>query len=146
MDQQQGPGLARQAQVRTTARVLAVVLLVVGVVLLVRGISAFASEMDSPSFDDGPGSVLTTAAGGFCVVLGLAAAQVGWLRAQASYVAGETMPVVKDSATHLSDGRGIAGVGRTEEAVAATGPYCRQCGTRNDADAKFCDSCGQSLA
>lgn len=146
MSNQTGPGLPRQARVRTTARVLAVVLLVVGVVLLVRGISAFASEMDNPSFDDGPGSVLTTAAGGFCIVFGLAAAQVGWLRAQASYVAGETMPVVKDSATYLSDGRGIAGVGRTEEAAAATGPYCRQCGTRNDAEARFCDSCGQSLA
>ena len=69
--------------------------------------------------------------------------------AQASYVAGETMPVVKDSATYLSDGRGIAGVGRTEdrmEASAVTGPYCRQCGTRNDSDARFCDSCGQTLA
>ncbi|CAM3666784.1 DUF7577 domain-containing protein [Nocardioides zeicaulis] len=146
MDQQQGPGLARQEQVRTAARVLAVVLLVTGAVMLVRGLSAFASEMDNPSFDDGPGSVLTAAAGGFCLVFGLAAASVGWMRAHASYVAGETMPVVKDSATYLSDGRGVAGVGRTEEAAAATGPYCRQCGTRNDAEARFCDSCGQSLA
>ena len=56
-----------------------------------------------------PGRILTVAAGGFCVVLGLVAASVGWLSAQATYVAGETIPVLKDSATYLSDGRGIAG-------------------------------------
>jgi hypothetical protein len=138
------PGLGNQSTVRTAARVAAVVLLVVGVVLGFMGVSAFVA--DFRSMDGGPGPILTAAAGGFCLVFGLAAANVGWLRTQASYVAGETMPVVKDSATYLSDGRGIAGVGRTEEAAAATGPYCRQCGTRNDADARFCDSCGQSLA
>jgi hypothetical protein len=123
------PGLENQSTVRTTARVLAVVLLVVGVALLAKGISAFASEFDSPSVDGGPGSILTIAAGGFCVVFGLAAANVGWLRAQASYVAGETVPVIKDSLEHLQ-----------------AGPYCRQCGTRNDTSATFCDSCGKSLA
>ena len=25
-------------------------------------------------------------------------------------------------------------------------PYCRSCGTRNDAEARFCDSCGTSMA
>jgi len=52
---------------------------------------------------------------------------------------GETMPVVKDSAAYLSDGEGILGVGRT------AGPYCSKCGVRNDADARFCDSCGSAL-
>jgi hypothetical protein len=75
------------------------------------------------------GPILTIGAGGFCVVFGLAAANVGWLRAQASYVAGETVPVLKQSVDHLH-----------------AGPYCRQCGTRNDTTARFCDSCGQSLA
>ena len=30
--------------------------------------------------------------------------------------------------------------------TAATGPFCRSCGVRNDEDARFCDGCGASLA
>jgi hypothetical protein len=146
MSNETGPGLDRQSTVRTTARVVAVVLLMAGLFLVLKGGSAFVAGFDDPMASDGPGPILTLAAGGFCLVLGLAAANVGWLRTQASYVAGETMPVVKESATYLTDGRGVAGIGRTEEAAAATGPYCRQCGTRNDGDARFCDSCGHPLA
>ena len=144
MSNDTGPGLARQSTVRTTARVLAVALLVVGAYLAVKGGRAFAAEWDDPFGSGGPGSILTLAAGGFCLVFGLAAASVGWLRAQASYAAGATMPVVKESAAYLTDGRGLSGVGRSESAP-ATGSYCRQCGTRNDTEARFCDSCGQSL-
>ena len=139
------PGLGNQSTVRTVARVAAVALLLVGAVLGFMGVSAFVADFQS--MDGGPGPILTAAAGGFCLVFGLAAANVGWLRTQASYVAGETMPVLKDSATYLSDGQGLGNVGRTPAPAAAeAGPYCRQCGTRNDADARFCDSCGQSLA
>ena len=123
------PGLDQQSTVRTTARVLAVVLLLVGAYLLFRGITGFVQQAQSMEVDADFGPILTIGAGGFCVVLGLAAANVGWLRAQASYVAGETVPVVKESIDHLT-----------------AGPYCRQCGTRNDTTARFCDSCGQSLA
>ena len=143
------PGLVGQARVRTTARVIAGVLLVTGAVLLARGVSAFLSELDDPAaFDSGPGSILMAAGGGFCVVLGLVAAQVGWMSAHVRYVAGETMPVVKDSATYLGDGQGLGAIGRTPQpgSSTVTGPYCRQCGTRNDAEARFCDACGQSLA
>ena len=64
------------------------------------------------------------------------------------FVAGETMPVVKDSASYLTDGEGVLGVGRTVDDgdQAATGPFCSKCGVRNDPDAKFCDSCGAPLA
>ena len=124
------PGLARQTGVRTTARVLSIVLLLAGVVLLVKGISGFAADAQSMDVGGGFGPILTMGAGGFCIVFGLAAAQVGWLRAGTSYVAGETMPVVSDSLAY----------------VTTSGPFCRGCGTRNDDRAKFCDSCGQSLA
>ena len=129
MDNDRAPGLQRQDTVRTTARVLAVGLLVVGAVLLFRGITGFIDEARSPDMNGGFGPILTIGAGGFCVVFGLAAANVGWLRAQASYVAGETVPVIKDSLTQIN-----------------AGAFCRQCGTRNDDRARFCDSCGQSLA
>ena len=128
-NQASGPGLAHQAGVRTFARVAAVVLLVLGAVLLYRGGSQFADAMDDPMDTSGFGPILLVAAGGFCVVLAFAAANVGWMRAGTSYVAGETVPVIRESLDHL-----------------AAGPYCRQCGTRNDDRATFCDSCGQSLA
>ena len=70
--------------------------------------------------------------------------------AQSRYVAGETMPTLKQSAAYLSDGEGIMGVGRTvddqQRGTAANGPYCRSCGVRNDEDARFCDGCGSALA
>lgn len=128
-NQASGPGLANQAGVRTGARVAAVVLLVVGAVLLYRGLSAFADDWNDPFNSSGPGSILTAGAGGFCIVFGLAAAGVGWMREHASFVAGETVPVIKQSLEHIT-----------------AGPYCRRCGTRNDERARFCDSCGQSLA
>ena len=83
------------------------------------------------------------AGAGFCFVFALAAANVGWLGTQARYAAGETMPVVRDSADYLTGGRGIGNVGKRDD---ATGPFCRQCGVRNDADARFCDGCGTTLA
>jgi hypothetical protein len=129
MNTDAAPGLEKQGTVRTTARVVAVVLLLAGAYLLFRGITGFVDQSRSMEVDADFGPILTIGAGGFCVVFGLAAANVGWLRAQASYVAGETVPVLKESLDHLQ-----------------AGPYCRQCGTRNDTSAKFCDSCGQSLA
>ena len=74
--------------------------------------------------------------------------QAGFLGAASRYVAGETTPVIKDSAAYLTDGEGILGVGRTVDDAQepATGPFCSTCGTRNDADARFCDSCGAALA
>ena len=132
MNTDQGPGLANQARVRTQARVLSVFLLVVGVVLLVLGIRAFAGSMDdiaNPLAPSGFEAVLLMGGGGFCIVFGLAAANVGWMGAGARYVAGETMPVIKESIDQLR-----------------AGPFCRACGNRADDDAKFCDGCGQSLS
>lgn len=136
MNNDAAPGLEKQSTVRTAARVLAVVLLVAGAVLGYLGVSAFLGAVDAmddpfadPRAPSGFEAVLMAGAGGFCLVFGLAAAHVGWLRAQTSYVAGETVPVVKASLDHLR-----------------AGPHCRQCGTRNDDEARFCDSCGQSLA
>ena len=130
------PGLARQAEYRTTFRVLGGVLLVVGIGTFGYGImSVFGSE-DAPG-----GAQIAAFMGGLLVVgVGLMLLQWGFVGAAARYGAGETMPVVKDSAAYLSDGEGILGVGRT------AGPYCSRCGVRNDGAARFCDSCGTALA
>lgn len=139
------PGLRNQVGLRTTLRVVGVVLLVVGLVFLAIGLADFFGSMDS---FDGPHrfwmvfvGVLLLGPAGWCL-------QAGFLGAASRYVVGETTPVIKDSAAYLTDGEGILGVGRTVDDAQepATGPFCSTCGTRNDADARFCDSCGAALA
>jgi hypothetical protein len=78
--------------------------------------------------------------GGWCL-------QAGFLGVGARYVSGEVSPVAKDTAVYLTDGKGLLHLGVQEPTTpAAAGPYCRSCGTRNDADARFCDSCGTAMA
>ena len=113
------------------------VLRVLGGVLLLAGVAAFGwgvyTVFTYEGFDGPPGLAV-----------------LAFIGAQSRYVAGETMPTLKQSAAYLSDGEGIMGVGRTvddrQRGTAADGPYCRSCGVRNDEDARFCDGCGSSLA
>lgn len=145
------PGFARQSQYRTVFRVLAVVLGVAAVacfvrfgILISRELAAFDNHALDGSSDAGLAPMGWFLGGGVAMVLAAVCANLGFMGAAARYGAGETMPVVKDSAAYLSDGEGILGVGRTVDDTPA-GPYCRQCGKRGDADARFCDGCGQSL-
>ncbi len=142
------PGLRGQHGLRTFFRVAGVVLLLVALAFLAMGLQDFFAA--SSSFD-GPHrfwmlfvGIPLLAVAGWCL-------QAGFVGAASRYVAGETMPVVKDSASYLSDGEGVLGVGRTVDdgstpgATGTTGPFCSRCGTRNDAEASFCDSCGAAL-
>jgi hypothetical protein len=144
--QQEPPGLRGQRAVRSVLRVVGVVALAASVTFLIVGLKDLFGSMNSY---DGPHKFWMV----FVGIFGLAVAgwclQAGFMGSAARYVAGETMPTVKDSARYLTDGDGILGVGRTVDdrrTDAATGPYCSRCGTRNDADASFCDSCGAALA
>lgn len=146
--QQAPPGLRGQQGARTTFRVVGIVLLVGALGFLAVGLQDLFSSADSL---DGPHrfwmifvGVLMLGPAGWCL-------QAGFMGVASRYVAGETTPVIKDSAAYLTDGQGFLGVGRTVDHAgpppsAATGPYCSSCGTRNDADASFCDSCGAALA
>ena len=144
------PGFAGQARYRTLFRVLGIVCMGTALVLIGLAIADFVHAANADDFDTQPTkfwyffvALPFFAVGGACL-------NAGFLGAAARYGAGETMPVVRDSASYLSDGQGILGVGRTvddrDRSSAATGPYCRTCGVRNDADARFCDGCGASLA
>jgi hypothetical protein len=155
MSTPQAPGFRGQRPTRIAVRAVGLVLLVVALVFLAIGLQDFFSSSDS---FEGPHrfamvlvGILMLGPAGWCL-------QAGFLGAASRYVAGETMPVVKDSAAYLSDGQGVLGVGRTVGAAppgpargpsrgpASTGPYCARCGVRNDDDASFCDSCGAALA
>jgi hypothetical protein len=140
------PGLRDQSGARAGFRAAGGALLVFALFFLISGLVDFFHGMGSDSMD-GPGKfwmvfvgILLLGPAGWCL-------QAGFMGAASRYVAGETMPVVKDSASYLTDGKGIAGIGKTDDdATPATGPYCSKCGTRNDEHAKFCDSCGAPLA
>jgi len=132
------PGLRNQAGARRAFRIAGLVLAPVGVVLVVVGFYRFVTT--DPGLDSGaPDGFVMFALGGVLTVVGFGCLNAGFLGSAARYGAGETMPVVKDSAAYLSDGEGILGVGRT------AGPYCSACGVRNDAGARFCDSCGTAI-
>jgi hypothetical protein len=125
------PGLRNQTSVRNTARVIGAVLLLAALVIGVPAVLDLVHAVDNDfEPDPGGGLVLRLAAAGFLLVFAMAALNTGFLGAQARYAAGEVTPVAKDALDHL---RG-------------DGPFCRRCGTRNDAEASFCDSCGERLA
>lgn len=139
-------GLRDQSGARTSFRAVGGVLLMAAVYFLVSGLVDFFHSMSSDSMD-GPHKFWMLFVG--IVLLGPAGwcLQAGFLGTASRYVAGETMPVVKDSASYLTDGRGISGIGKTDDdATPSSGPFCSRCGTRNDEQAKFCDSCGAPLA
>jgi hypothetical protein len=142
------PGFADQARKRTILRGTGALLLVVGLVVAVKGGLAFLDGATSTDMDDMSGfkGILMLGGGGFLVVFGLAFLSAGFLGASARYSAGETMPVMKDSASYLTDGQGVLGVGRTvDDQPTAAGPFCTKCGVRNDDTARFCDSCGTAV-
>jgi len=117
---------------RTAFRALGALLLLVGVFLLLVAIVDFFGAMSSDDVSSQPTRFWMAFVGLPLIALGGWLLQAGFLGATAGYVASETAPAVRRTSEAWSDG--------------ANGPYCRQCGKRAAADAKFCDSCGTSLA
>ena len=145
------PGHADQARTRTILRVIGFTMLAAGLVIGAKAGYGLLQEMTSPiNVDDpsGAGTILMLGGAGFLVVFGLAFLNAGFLGATARYAAGETMPVMKDSAAYLTDGQGHGqghpGGGGVEGQDTA-GPFCTRCGVRNDAAARFCDACGHAI-
>ncbi|MFC6288110.1 zinc-ribbon domain-containing protein [Nocardioides sp. GCM10027113] len=150
------PGLAQQAGVRTFFRIAGLVLLPISLGVFAWGV---VNVFGNDSWAGPEGLHVAAFIGGLPLIgASLMLLQAGFMGAAARYGAGETMPVVKDSAAYLTDGEGVLGVGRTVDdraghrtgenpgAAPAAGPYCRSCGVRNDQEARFCDGCGSSIA
>lgn len=146
---------ANRAARRTLFRALGVVCMGTALVLIGIAVADFFQAFSSPSspgfglgfdegFDEGPTkfwlffvAVPFFAVGGFFLNLGFSGAT-------ATYMAGEYSPAIQSVARDLGM-RSDAAPGATP-GVPAAGPYCRSCGTRNDQDARFCDSCGSSMS
>ena len=151
MNRVPNPGYAEQGTKRTILRVVGVVCTGIALVLCGIAVADFFRAFGSEDFDAFPTKFWMFFVALPFFVVGSAGLNAGFMGAVARYSAGETMPVAKDSVAYLTDGEGVLGIGRTVDddasgAAASTGPFCRSCGQRNDADAKFCDACGHSLA
>ena len=126
------PGYSRQSSMRFMFRVAAVVVLGLALYFMVVGLADFfTAESEPEKFWMLFVGIPMLAVGGWL-------AMAGFGGAAARYVVGEGAPVARDSLDYLT---------RREPGAEPTGgPYCRSCGTRNDATASYCDSCGKSLA
>ena len=125
------PGYSRQSSMRFMFRVAAVVGLGLALYFLALGLSDFVTSDEPQKFWMLFVGLPMLAVGGWL-------AMAGFGGAVARYAAGEGAPVARDSLDYLT---------RTHpDAEPTGGPYCRDCGTRNDAAASFCDACGKSLA
>ncbi|MCL2613999.1 MAG: zinc ribbon domain-containing protein [Nocardioidaceae bacterium] len=152
------PGLSNQTNVRNTLRIVGPILAVVGIVVFVVAIKGFVDSANSDTTDLGtgsgsgfPGAAFAMFFGGFILfAVGMGMTRAGFMGAGARYAVGEFAPVAKDGLEYMTGGRGLGNLGRSDDAApdaaAATGPFCRKCGTRNDDSAAFCDHCGASLA
>lgn len=161
------PGLARQGSLRIGLRVIGVALTLGGLGLvgmsILRMSNSFTSQTVPTNPEDVDGFVngIYDQVGGtfgqmgmifmgvMLLSIGLACLRAGFLGATTRYLAGETMPVVKDSAAYLTDGEGFMGIGKVTPGATAnpsSGVFCSKCGTHNDAGAHFCDNCGSALA
>jgi hypothetical protein len=135
------PGYASQPTIRTMFRILGIVIAGVAITFIVIAARDLFAAGDS--FDDAPTKfwmffvgIPLLAVGGWCL-------QAGFAGVAARYVAGEAMPVIKDSAAYLSDGEGVHGVGRTVDD--APSKFCSSCGRAAGVDARFCESCGHAF-
>ena len=142
------PGLTQQSGVRTFLRVGGVVVVLIALCFVIGGMASFFRSFNAEPFaeDSGPGNFWMVFVGLPLLAVGAWMLQAGFLGAASRYVAGEAAPVLKDTASYLTDGAGILGIGKDPAGAEATGPYCSKCGVRNDAGARFCDACGTALA
>lgn len=142
----------RHREARAFLRFLGPALIAVGLVLVVIGFGSFFSSFGS----FGAPRYFWCAFVGIPVLgVGVAMTKFAYLGAVTRYMANEVAPVGKDTFNYLAHGtkdgvreiasavgdglRGVSGE-RTVEVV-----RCHKCNEENDADARFCKSCGAAL-
>jgi len=148
-------------QTRSALRVIGPLILIIGLVLTIVGLSGFFSAFGSgPSFGGPPPGMRRF----FLAFIGLPMMAVGgaitkfaFMGSVARYVASEAAPVVKDTTNYMIDGTKDA-VGDLAQSVGAgiaagmSGDKpsddtvdCPGCGAACDSGARFCDQCGTAI-
>lgn len=139
------PGLSNQNQIRSNARLFGIILTVLGAAGVIGGAIGFVGTGFDSSYDpfaeDGvPRPVIWMGVfllGGILLGFGRSLLVAGYGGVALQYAAGEAAPVIKETKEYLTADDAAAPGG--------SGPFCRSCGVRNDAEARFCDACGASL-
>ncbi|GAA4377188.1 zinc ribbon domain-containing protein [Nocardioides caricicola] len=112
---------------QTLLLVVGIIVFLGGLACVVAGFGGFVGSSDDPAGDSGSSSLMLFAAGGFSMVVGFGI--VAFTRAAILTGNGAYTRVTIEQGT----------------APRGAGPFCSQCGSRNDAEARFCDACGQRL-
>jgi hypothetical protein len=142
----------KHSDVRSLLRVVGPILAGIGLLLTFIGMVSFFASFGSFQ----PPRYFWCAFLGLPLLgVGLAISKLAFLGAFVRYISGETSPVAKDTLNYLAQGtqdgvktlatavgKGLAsGMGGAE----SEGVRCGKCQQVNDADARFCESCGASL-
>jgi len=146
-------------KIRSVLRVVGPGLILLGAILAISGFT-METEPETPFFTDSAkhfreskelqGKQLARIVPGMlCLMLGIAASRFAFVGALARYHAAEYAPVVTDTANYVARGA-RQGIREVSSAIAdgirgEGGAKCPNCGTDNDSDASFCDSCGTSM-
>jgi len=139
---------------RRVLRTVGPILAVIGLIMIVIGIGNFFASLGG--FEP-PRYFWCAFVGMPLLFVGLAMTKIGYMGRIARYMAEEIAPVGKDTINYMAEGTqgGIRSVARAigeglrdgSAGGASAGQLrCHKCNTLNDADAKFCDTCGAVLA
>ncbi|HSE71768.1 MAG TPA: zinc ribbon domain-containing protein [Nocardioidaceae bacterium] len=135
-----GAGTDSRARMRTTFRVLGILVFGAALVLMGIAVADFFAVARSDDFSAEPTKFWMFFLGVPLFGLGGFLLQLGFSGAAASYMADEHAAAMRTAGRNL--GLGSPGA----PAPHAAGPYCRSCGRQNDVDARFCDGCGSSMS
>lgn len=139
---------------RSVLRKVGPLVLAVGGIFMLIGFVDFARSMGR--FGEPPTLFWCFFIGMPLLWLGFVLTSAGYAGAAARYMAGESAPVAKDTVNYMADGtkesvktlatavgEGLAAAGSGAKQVLVR---CHKCNVTNEADAKFCKSCGTGLA
>jgi len=144
------PGHHNQDSIRNTLRAIGPFVLGAGVIMVAIGFISFFAAFGS----FGPPRYFWCAFVGMpLIAIGASLSRLGYMGAVGRYVAGEVAPVAKDTINYMAEGS-TETIRHVSEAISeglskgrapALLVRCHKCNTENQAQAKFCNSCGAAL-
>ncbi|MEN8150683.1 MAG: zinc ribbon domain-containing protein [Planctomycetota bacterium] len=154
--------------IRNFCRVVGPLLCLVAFVFIVTGVVSFSRandefhesfgnfDMHSGNRERSPDRSWMVFVGSLLLMFGIFVTRFGFMGAAARYVAGEVAPVATDTVNYVA--RGTRGAVKEITSAVAEGlregaggessvvVRCHKCNGENDADAKFCNECGEAIS
>ena len=133
-------------KLRQVLRLVGPLVMGVGVIFAAIGLISFFSSFGS----FGPPRYFWCAFVGLpLIALGSAITKFAFMGSVLRYMSAESSPVGKDTFNYMAEGTqsGVRTMARAvREGFLPEATACPHCGHGNDADAKFCDECGQPMS